>query len=442
MATAAPHVKVLRQLADAKDDYLSGALDFMWDGGKATVFVVFGQPSHATFESDNRKLEGEAAVDAMLTELPRSYTVSPWRRAMSPEETLTLTLDELAQPFAQLAGSQGDEPADAADFGLWSAGDDSPELGFNLADFPLLPAGPALWEPAPAADVRLDARLAGLPPALVVLTGPRLRAAGVVSGGELIDAVWVDADDAARGESAAMALVGAREGVLSGYRLEPPELAEAIPALWRFPVAADDIELAWIDPASLAASLRAGGKDRAVIVDAPEKGVALFSRGELVAVYSESERAPSQSPEALVALFSQRDGIVRVLERTGGRVVLDLPPDDAVPPEPISLHAPTPEPPPLHPPEPPPLVEDVASSSFVDFEEVKRELAAISVAWLGDDGARPVMGLIMGTRPTIDDVVATIDTIRGLQLPAQEPSAISSMAREMHHHAAERLCGA
>ena len=81
MATAAPHVKLLRQLASAKDDYLSGAFDISWDGAKATLYLVFGRPSHAVFETDQEQIEGEAAIDALLAALPRGFAVSEIGRA-------------------------------------------------------------------------------------------------------------------------------------------------------------------------------------------------------------------------------------------------------------------------------------------------------------------------------------------------------------------------
>src|SRR4029077_18297955 len=109
MATAAPHVKLLRQLASAKDDYLSGAFDVSWDGPRATTTLVFGRPSHAVFEMDQAQIEGEAAIDALLAELPKVFAVSDWRRAMSPRETLSITIDELAGPFVRLAGSYADD---------------------------------------------------------------------------------------------------------------------------------------------------------------------------------------------------------------------------------------------------------------------------------------------------------------------------------------------
>src|SRR5580704_16334811 len=315
MATAAPHVKLLRQLASAKDDYLSGAFDISWDGAKATLYLVFGRPSHAVFETDQAQIEGEAAIDALLAALPRAFTVSDWRRAMSPHETLSITIDELAGPFVRLAGSYADDPVTDESPEWWSAVDDSPDLPFGLADFPLLPGGRPLWLEASPDEVRLAERLAELPPSILILTGAKLRAAAVVSGGDLIDAVWLDADDHARGETAGLALLGATKGSLAGYALDDPRVAEALTMLWRLPVAVSDVELAWLDPASMLAAFRADGLDRVLVIDAPVRGIALFSRGGLVAVYSETQRSAVASPERLRSLLSQARGRLTVMER-------------------------------------------------------------------------------------------------------------------------------
>jgi hypothetical protein len=315
MATAAPHVKLLRQLASAKDDYLSGAFDISWDGAKATFYLVFGRPSHAVFETDESQIEGEAAIDALLAALPRVFSVSDWRRAMSPHETLSITIDELAGPFVRLAGSYADDPVVDKDPEWWSAVDDAPDLPFGLADFPLLPGGRPLWVEASPQDVRLADRLSGLPPSILILTGAKLRAAAVVSGGDLIDAVWLDSDDHARGETAGMALLGATKGSLAGYALDDPRVAEALTMLWRLPVAVSDVELSWLDPASMLAAFRSDGLDRVLVIDAPVRGIALFSRGGLVAVYSETQRSAVASPERLRSLLSQSRGRLTVMER-------------------------------------------------------------------------------------------------------------------------------
>ena len=329
MATAAPHVKLLRQLASAKDDYLSGAFDISWDGAKATLYLVFGRPSHAVFEIDQTQIEGEAAIDALLAALPRVFAVSDWRRAMSPHETLSITIDELAGPFVRLAGSYADDPVTEESPEWWSAVDDSPDLPFGLADFPLLPGGRPLWLEASPEEVHLADRLADLPPSVLMLTGAKLRAAAVVSGGDLIDAVWIDSDDHARGETAGMAILGATKGSLAGYALDDPRVAEALTMLWRLPLAVSGVELSWLDPASMLAAFRADGLDRVLVIDAPVRGIALFSRGGLVAVYSETQRSAVASPERLRSLLSQARGRLTVMERKPRPLAADATPAPA-----------------------------------------------------------------------------------------------------------------
>jgi hypothetical protein len=325
MATAAPHVKLLRQLASAKDDYLSGAFDISWDGAKATLYLVFGRPSHAVFDTDQEQIEGEAAIDALLSALPRTFVVSDWRRAMSPQETLSITIDELAGPFVRLAGSYADDPVTDTAPEWWSADDSSPDLAFGLADFPLLPGGRPLWEATSPEDVNLGERLADLPPSILVLTGAKLRAAAVVSGGDLIDAVWIDADDQARGEAAGMAILGATKGSLAGYALDDPRVVEALTMLWRLPLAVAGVELSWLDAASMLAAFHADGLDRVLLIDAPVRGVALFSRGGLVAVYSETQRSAVASPDRLRSLLSQARGRLTVMERKPRPLAADAP---------------------------------------------------------------------------------------------------------------------
>jgi len=96
-----------------------------------------------------------------------------------------------------------------------------------------------------------------------------------------------------------MALLGATKGSLAGYALDDPRVAEALTMLWRLPVAVSGVEMSWLDPASMLAAFRADGLDRVLVIDAPVRGIALFSRGGLVAVYSETQRSAVASPERL-----------------------------------------------------------------------------------------------------------------------------------------------
>ncbi len=112
-----------------------------------------------------------------------------------------------------------------------------------------------------------------------------------------------------------MALLGATKGSLAGYALDDPRVAEALTMLWRLPVAVSGVELSWLDPASMLAAFRSDGLDRVLVIDAPVRGIALFSRGGLVAVYSETQRSAVASPERLRSLLSQARGRLTVMER-------------------------------------------------------------------------------------------------------------------------------
>ena len=317
MAIAAPHVKLLRQLAKAKDDYLSGAFDIEWDGGSATIFMVFGQPSHAVFESGGTQLSGEAALDALLHTLPSQFTVGDWRRVMSPQDTLNVSVDEITEPIAELVGEHGDvTDRDDAETSWMADFDDSPDLGFDVDSFPLLPSGDVLWSEMPAQDAALQERIASLDAALIVLTAPRLRAAGVVRDGDLIDAVWVDSADHARGETAAIALLGAREGTIAGYALDSIDVAEAIPMLWRLP-RGEPIATAWVDASALVTSLEQDREDHALLIEGPLRAGGLFSGGRPLAVYTSTSPVPATSTDQLLDAMRRPGTTLRVLQRRG-----------------------------------------------------------------------------------------------------------------------------
>jgi hypothetical protein len=321
MATAAPFVKLLRQLATAKDDYRTGALDITWDGGKATLFLVFGQPNHAVFDNaGGQHLEGTEALAALVYQLPPRFQLSPWRKEVVRTDTLRCTLEDVMEPFAQMAGAASPGPVaptrpDTTPL-VMEAAVKRPDFG--LADFPLLPLGPSLWADASAGVVHLDLLLPSLPDALVVLTGPKLRAAGVVVRHQLIDAVWVEEADRTIGETAAMALMGARQGSVSGYRLENPRLGEALTMLWRCPAVYREMPASWVNSDSLLMDLEGRNGDAAILISGGVHGVALVAGGALVGVYTETERQPVASLERLAAL----------LRAPGARVTLRQNPEE------------------------------------------------------------------------------------------------------------------
>ncbi len=446
MPTAAPHVKLLRQLSDARDDYRSGALDVDWDGGRATLFMVFGQPSHAVFEEKGRgKVEGNAALAALLRELPPRFEVEPWRRAMTPSETLHCTVDDLVHHFAELAaahgpgGAQDDEPSPQR-----PAGDDSPDLPYDLTSFPLLPDGDSVAAPTtPAGGVDVAGLAELLGTGLITLTGPRLRAAATVLNGHLADAVWVDGESHARGESAAMAILGAREGTVSGLRVAA-EVVDALPMLWRLQVEQEAMNLRWLNPEALMVSFMRADEDRAVLVDAKNRGVGLFVAGAMVAAYSADRRGPTSDPLNFQALLSQPEGRITVLRRQTREATRAAKRPAAVAPvSPPADPEPAQPPPPFYsPPDAEPPATDIGGDLGVDFAEVRRELVQISAAWLGDEHSGRVVALIQQTRASVDDFVTMIDTVRSLDIPGCDRSLIEGMARELQVRAAERLCAA
>lgn len=504
MATAAPHVKLLREISAARDEHRSGAVDIAWPGVRASLFLVFGQPSHATLEHDDGPLlEGEEALTALLNELPPSFTVHPWRRVMVPSETLKCSIDDVLEPLARHAGvNAGSRDESAVD-------QSQVEVQFGVDDFPLLPFGSSLWSDAAAHVVHLDVLVPNLPDSLIVLTAARVRAAAVVVEGAIIDAVWVDDRERGAGHRAAMAIMSARDGTVSGYAFDDQRLARAVPLLWRTRRAFDGINTRWLDPVAVLADIAAQRRTCALVVDGLARGAALFDEGVLVGAYSTSHRQPTTSTEVAIALLQSAGAQVALLgeveEAPTARVADEpsyhvfiarepQPPssDSAADPgahlpleapveAPSSAElepAPSDEPPPVALDEPifssPPLLSVVVPSGdgepradaelpvFVDvggdelptnqdfvgprldldIEGLRRELVQIGVLWLGPEDVMPIAEILERTRPGVDEFVATIAAISSTEIPGHEASAVRAMAREMHYRAAEALCGA
>jgi len=384
---------------------------------------------------------------------------------MTPSETLHCTVDDLVHHFAELAAahapqhdSEEQTPAMRA-----SGGDDSPDLAYDLTTFPLLPDGDSLGPDAPASDVNIVQLAERLGSGLITLSGPRLRGAATVEKGQLTDAVWIDSQSHALGETAAMALMGARDGRVDAVRFEP-DVAEALALLWRLPVEQRAMNLKWLNPEALMTSFTRDGADRAVLVDAQTRAVGLFMNGLFVAAYSSEQRRPTTDPNRFQQLLSQAEGRITVLRRPGRDIARRL--AASQPPAHAALAAPPPAAPDeqMTATEPPSAIPapataahpsgepaaaiaaaaepEVAGDLNVDFAEVRRELVQICVSWLGEKDSGRVIGLIEKTRPSVDDVVALIDTVRSLTVPGHESSVIAAMARELQVRAAERLCAA
>ena len=93
------------------------------------------------------------------------------------------------------------------------------------------------------------------------------------------------------------------------------------------------------------------------------------------------------------------------------------------------------------PPGPPfPLPGELADDG-AGYQAVKRDLIQIGTLWLGDSGGAQAAELISRARPSVEDIMSTIDAIAATAGPDHEPSVVQAMAREMRFHAAEHLSG-
>ena len=279
-------ITIMRELSAAGDRERTGALDVEWEGARASLFFIFGHANHVEFErADGEKLVGTEALTAIVAELPEEFRVSPWRRAMVTDDTLRCTAEELMFMFrrdpAKSTGRGGPQPSseDAPAEELPSAtveeeavapsaaapsddgfdtqpeeaetenaavlAEDSPAeaeastepetsgVPFGVADFPTLPLGAALFSDAAANVEGLAGAVPHLPDSLIVLSAPSARGVVVVSGGSVIDAVWVNESTALLGDEAAGAVFSATEGTIAAHQVADGNLLTDVPALWR-----------------------------------------------------------------------------------------------------------------------------------------------------------------------------------------------------------------
>lgn len=333
MAQTGSFVKLLRQLSAAKDSYRSGAMDITWEEGKASLYLVFGQPNHAVLETDaGVHMEGQPALAELVMLLPSRFKIAPWRKEVVRNETLSCTIDELIAPFAELAGTKTDETYEQ-ELQLTASrdplyGEASSERRLGLDDFPLLPLGPSMWSDADAHVVHLDVLIPKLPPSIVVLSAPKLRAAAIIVRGSIIDAIWVEEDESVFGEGAGMALIGAKEGTLSGYRLASDSVAESLSMLWRTPLAYGAMQASWFNADAILAGLLAGQRSAVLeFTTVSDRAIAIFSLGQLVAAYSGKDREVHNDPQRVKDYFAQ-GGNISIYQTAAGKMA--VPPVDSV----------------------------------------------------------------------------------------------------------------
>ena len=341
MATAS-NLTMLREISAAGDRGRTGALDVEWDGAHVTLFFMFGHPSHVVFETDGgRHLVGEPALEAFVAELPDEFRVAPWRRAMVTDDTLHFTAEDLMGLFQRRNASVESNgqtaeppapapPADAPPVEPSVASPPPPAVAlappstteqppFGLHDFPLLPMGTTLWTDAAANVIDLEPAVPRLPNSLIVLSGPTCRGAALIVGGRVTDAVWVNPATGSLGAEAAHAVMNSLEGTLTAYRADDPRVLSALPMLWRAPRLGAGLPGGWLHTEDVVAEVRTSERSCCLVVDSADPGVALFSSGELVAVYTAGQRWPATSMAALRGLLHEGSALVTVLGELPGQ---------------------------------------------------------------------------------------------------------------------------
>ncbi len=318
MTTSSPFVKLLRQLSSAQDEYRSGKFDITWDGGRGSLFFVFGQPNHAEYDDGSGEvLTGQEALTAILQHLPSRFEVGGWQKTLVRNPSLKCTVQDLQEPFTSLAGTYLEEEPHPTELEEGIVEDESGRLrpvGITLETFPILPVGQSLWTEASSSVVHLDVLIPKLPTSLIVLTGTNVRACAVVEQGLMLDALWVEPGGTHMGESAAMAIQNAQNVTLSGYRMESKEQIEALIMLWRSPVAFREMKSTWIDIERFVEDLQHDPLlDCVIAVDGPTKGYGFFTRGSLAMAYTSDDRKPTQDIDVLKSLLKQDGGKLSIL---------------------------------------------------------------------------------------------------------------------------------
>jgi hypothetical protein len=187
------------------------------------------------------------------------------------------------------------------------------QLPVGVRGFPLLPLGQALWSDDIANVVNLEAVVPHLPDSLLVLQGPACQAAALISGGAVVDAIWVNDTGGLLGQDAARALMSSTEGTLTSHRIADPRLVRALPMLWRAPRLGAGLPSAWMNAFDVIAEVRDSRRSCGLVVDSADPGAALFEAGELIAVYSAADRRPSTSTGTLRELLLSPGAVVTLI---------------------------------------------------------------------------------------------------------------------------------
>jgi hypothetical protein len=244
----------------------------------------------------------QCSAEDLMGLFQRRSTEDPNGRAAAADADTTVDLAVVGPPGAPAAIHLPAEPAAPIS-----------QLPVGLNGFPLLPLGQALWSDDIVNVVNLEAVVPHLPDSLLVLQGPTCQAAALISGGAIVDAIWVNGTGGLLGQDAARALIGSTEGTLTSHRVADPRLVTALPMLWRAPRIGAGLPSAWMNAFDVMAEVRDSRRSCGLVVDSADPGAALFESGELIAVYSAADRRPSTSTGTLRELLLSPGAVVTLI---------------------------------------------------------------------------------------------------------------------------------
>jgi hypothetical protein len=288
------------------------------------------------------------------------------------------------------------------------------QLPVGLNGFPLLPLGQALWSDDIANVVNLEAVVPHLPDSLLVLQGPTCQAAALISGGAIVDAIWVNGTGGLLGPDATRALISSTEGTLTSHRVADPRLVTALPMLWRAPRVGAGLPSAWMNAFDVMAEVRDSRRSCGLVVDSADPGAALFEAGELIAVYSAADRRPSTSTGTLRELLLSPGAVVTLISHPAEDAADTEPSGDVAEAETVVVAPSTEE---------TPVANVAADEPDVQASAADTAVAAVAAATDVEATATETEVVANGTETDVQPVAEDSDVERVTEDSDAEPAA-------------------
>jgi hypothetical protein len=257
---------------------------------------------------------GEPVMDGRATVRRRPGQVVPWstwrERFMTALRSAELSLASSPPATPDVVVSN-----DLAPY-LWS---DVGDADVDRHDLPILPPGETAIRGRPMdATVDLDtwARLLGN--GIITVVGPEVRGLAVVAGRTLIDAFAVEREGrGCCGFAARSALARAQGATVAAVHLDESRRSDALPALWRLPLAARSLDRRAVDLPGLLEVVAEGALDAVVEVSSSDGEMILVLRaGQPVLAYTADRLT---SPDEFTLRYASTAGRVTVRLQEGGR---------------------------------------------------------------------------------------------------------------------------